>query len=47
MTIDDYEKLFEMWQSTPNMGLRSLDDSKEGIERFLNRNPEKKVFPFF
>ena len=39
MTIDDYEKLFEMWQSTPNMGLRSLDDSKEGISFFLKRNP--------
>lgn len=34
MTIDDYEKLFEIWQSTPNMGLRSLDDSKEGISFF-------------
>ena len=39
MTIDDYEKLFEMWQNTPNMGLRSLDDSKEGISFFLKRNP--------
>lgn len=39
MTIDDYEKFFEMWQSTPNMGLRSLDDSKEGISFFLKRNP--------
>lgn len=39
MTIDDYEELFTMWQATPNMGLRSLDDSKEGICRFLNRNP--------
>lgn len=39
MTIDDYEVLFAMWKSTPNMGLRSLDDSKEGIFRFLKRNP--------
>ena len=39
MTIDDYEKLFEMWKNTPNMGLRSLDDSKEGISLFLKRNP--------
>lgn len=28
-----------MWQNTPNMGLRSLDDSKEGISLFLKRNP--------
>ena len=39
MTIDDYDKLFIMWKNTPNMGLRSLDDSKEGISRFLKRNP--------
>lgn len=39
MTIDDYENLFSMWQRTPNMGLRSLDDSREGIYRFLKRNP--------
>lgn len=39
MTIDDYNELFKMWVNTPNMGLRSLDDSKEGISRFLKRNP--------
>lgn len=39
LTMDDYEKLFEMWKNTPNMGLRSLDDSKEGISLFLKRNP--------
>lgn len=39
MTIDVYEELFTMWQNTPNMGLRSLDDSKEGISCFLKRNP--------
>lgn len=39
MTIDHYEELFSLWNSTPNMGLRTLDDSREGIERFLARNP--------
>lgn len=39
MTIEDYDELFEMWMNTPNLGLRSLDDSKEGIFRFLERNP--------
>ena len=32
-------ELFELWQNTANMGLRSLDDSKEGISCFLKRNP--------
>lgn len=39
MSIEDYEKLIAMWKATPNMGLRSLDDSYEGIEAFLKRNP--------
>lgn len=39
MMVDHYEELFTMWKSTPNMGLRSLDDSKEGISFFLKRNP--------
>ena len=42
MTINDYEELFELWQNTANMGLRSLDDSKEGISCFLKRNPDRK-----
>lgn len=40
MTLEDYEALYSMWASMPNMGLRSLDDSKEGIEKFLRRNPD-------
>ena len=40
MTIDDYEKVYELWMSCAGMGLNNLDDSKEGIELFLNRNPE-------
>lgn len=39
MTIEDYPSLFDLWKHTPNMGLRSLDDSREGILLFLNRNP--------
>lgn len=39
MTEEDYDELFAMWTSIPNMGLRSLDDSREGISRFLKRNP--------
>lgn len=39
MTISDYEKVYELWTNTAGMGMRSLDDSKEGIEKFLKRNP--------
>ena len=40
MTIEDYETVYELWMSCIGMGLNNLDDSKEGIERFLLRNPE-------
>ena len=39
MTISDYEKVYELWTNTAGMGIRSLDDSKEGIEKFFKRNP--------
>lgn len=40
MTIDDYDDIYQLWLSCPGMGLNDLDDSKEGIQRFLDRNPE-------
>jgi len=39
MTIDDYDDVYRLWVNTPGMGLNNLDDSKEGIEKYLNRNP--------
>ena len=40
MTIEDYEKVYELWMSCIGMGLNNLDDSKAGIERFIQRNPD-------
>lgn len=40
MSIDDYEKVYELWMSCVGMGLNNLDDSREGIEKFLQRNPD-------
>ena len=39
MTIDDYEKVYALWMSCRNMGFNNLDDSREGIEKYLKRNP--------
>lgn len=39
MTIHDYDKVYNLWINTPGMGLNSIDDSKEGIEKYLKRNP--------
>lgn len=38
MTISDYEAIYNLWINTPGMGLNSVDDSKDGIEKFLKRN---------
>lgn len=40
MTIEDYDKVYSLWLSCKGMGLNDLDDSREGIARFLQRNPD-------
>lgn len=40
MLISDYEQVYSLWMSCKGMGLNNLDDSEEGILRFLERNPE-------
>lgn len=39
MTIEDYPGVYDLWMSIHGFGIRSIDDSKEGVERFLKRNP--------
>ena len=39
MSIDDYDAVYTLWMSCKNMGFNNLDDSREGINRFLLRNP--------
>lgn len=39
MKITDYNEAYKLWTNTEGMGLRSLDDSQVGIQRFINRNP--------
>ena len=39
MTVQDYDAAYDLWTHTPGMGLNSLDDSREGIARYLKRNP--------
>ena len=38
MTIDDYETAYDLWIKCGN-GLNNKDDSYEGIEKYLKRNP--------
>ncbi len=39
MRIDDYDGVWDLWMSCKNMGFNDLDDSREGIARYLRRNP--------
>ena len=41
VTIDDYDAVFELWNCTgqSRRALNPIDDSREGISRYLNRNP--------
>ena len=39
MIIADYDAVFALWLNTPGMGLNTTDDSREGIEKYLKRNP--------
>ncbi len=43
MTIEDYEEVYALWKSIRGFVMRSIDDSREGVERFLNRNPGTSV----
>jgi len=43
MKIEDYDRVFKLWESIKNFSLRSLDDSKDGIWKFLDRNPDTSV----
>ena len=39
MELGDYEKVYNLWAHTAGMGLNTTDDSKEGIAKYLARNP--------
>ena len=39
MRIEDYDETWGLWIHTKEMALNNLDDSREGIRKFLRRNP--------
>jgi len=39
MTIIDYDDVYKLWLCTPGVGLNNLDDSRQGIDKYLKRNP--------
>ena len=43
MTIEDYDEVYALWMKIRGFGFRSIDDSWEGVDRFLKRNPTTRV----
>lgn len=43
MTIEDYEQVRALWMTIRGFAIRSIDDSREGVARFLQRNPSTSV----
>ena len=43
MTIEDYPGIRDLWMGIKGFAIRSVDDSYEGVERFLRRNPTTSV----
>ena len=43
MTIEDYPQVYALWMSIHGFGIRTVDDSREGVEKFLKRNPATSV----
>ena len=43
MTIADYDGVSSLWLSIKGFAIRSIDDSREGVDVFLKRNPTTSV----
>lgn len=43
MEIGDYAFVFDLWSSINGFGIRSVDDSEDGLARFLGRNPSTSI----
>ena len=43
MTAEDYDGVYALWMTIRGFAIRSIDDSRVGVERFLRRNPDTSV----
>ncbi len=43
MKPEDYNEIYKLWKSIHGFAIRSVDDSEEGVKRFLKRNPTTSV----
>lgn len=43
MKCSDYDEIYELWNSIEGFAIRHVDDSRDGIERFIKRNPKTSI----
>jgi len=43
MQVEDYQNVYDLWMTIDGFGIRTIDDSLEGVTRFLKRNPTTSV----
>ena len=43
MQQSDYPKVYQLWKTIKGFGIRSMDDSEEGVARFIRRNPSTSI----
>ncbi len=43
MKKTDYDGVHDLWLSIKGFSIRSIDDSREGVEKFLDRNPDTSI----
>ena len=46
MTPADYDDVRDLWMSIKGFAIRSIDDSREGVLKFLERNPGLSTVAF-
>jgi ribosomal protein S18 acetylase RimI-like enzyme len=43
MEKTDYDEVYQLWETIHGFAMKSVDDSKEAVERFIDRNPGLSV----
>lgn len=43
MLPSDYDNVYALWKKIEGFGIRSIDDSREGVTKFIKRNPTTSV----
>jgi len=47
MLIEDYDEVYKLWSNISGIGLNDVDDSFEGISRYLTRNPDTSFIAIY